>query len=152
MGFTGAVRNRDDPAHRERHGGASRVPVEGTSAARTLRARSRESLQRDQSARVAEGANHKRTARSRQYRSRFGASEHVDCTGGKRRTNRARENDGTYREFSGANRARRAGGRRHVGKRKDKARQGGTEHHDFAGGTGTSDSTNKSSHPHIGDR
>ncbi len=26
------------------------------------------------------------------------------------------------------------------------------EHHDFAGGTGTSDSTNKSSHPHIGDR
>ena len=102
----------------ERHGGAGGVPAQGARSAGPLRAGSREDLQRHQSARVAKGADHQCAARSRLFRTRFGAREYVDRAGRKRCCDRSRERIWTRREFPGADRTHRArresgsGGRR----------------------------------------
>ncbi len=113
-----------------------------------LRTRRGENLQRYQDACVAEGADHERAVEPRLFRTRLRDNEHVDRARGQRRCHWPRERIGARGELSNANAAHRAGRQRHVGQCEDQTRQGGTQHHHLARGTGAGFSTNQSAHSH----
>ena len=80
----------------------------------------------------AKGADHQCAARSRLFRTRFGARRDVDRPGRERCRDGPRERVWARRKFPRADRTHRARRQRHVGKRQNQTRQSGVERHDLA--------------------